>query len=342
MKVLITGCTAQQASARAAERYPTSAALMKHALESQNVEVKFSEPSIEMDQDYLSEYDLVLLGIAPPTALGASRLYSAFSVGNKALKNGNLAFFLDSPEPHKVYAGIKSCASDPKRLAKSFYSARKGYKEYVSDPRVERDVNSFLYYLHNGQWPYTFYTALPWSYPDEIQKDIPNIAIDRILPMNFDSIILTASGQADPLVNETPDYFVSETLNTPWIRRARKQILSNVISAKQSKWDDVHSVQMRIKKSLGTIAPLYRSDHAWWTATVPLSLGLGVPVITDWKKSKHLGESWTFLPSAVESLTGEERALLASQQAEDYRKTVVKEPSKFVENLNLAKTVDPV
>ena len=337
MKILITGCTAQQSSQRAAERYPTSGALMKYALESQGVEVDFKDPSIDTSQEELSQYDLVLLGIAPPTSLGASRLYGAFSTGNKARKNGNLALFLDSPEPHKVYAGIKSCSVDTKRLSKSFYSARKGYKEYVSDPRVEREVDDFLYYLHNGVWPHTFYTALPWSYPDEVQKDIPNIPIHKIIPMNFDSIIMTASGEADKPSDVQPNYFVSDSPNTVWMKKLRKQLVSEVVPAKAGKWDDVHSVQWRIKKSLGTIAPIYRSNHAWWTATVPLSLGLGVPVVTDWNKSKSLGESWTFLASGIESLSGEERAIVAAQQAEDYRSTVLRGPETFVENIKLAK-----
>jgi len=338
MKIFVTGCTSSQASTKAASRYPTAGALITKALESHNIDVTFSEPSVDTTQEELNEYDLVLVGVASPGSLGASKTYGAFSVGNKARKNGNLALFIDAPEPYKIYAGLKNLQSSPKNLKKDFYKSRAGYKEYVSDPRVEREVNDFLYYLNYGEWPTTFYTSLPWTYPDEIHKELPTIPIEKIVPMNLDKYLLTASSNLVEPEEVENKYFVSDTLNTKWVKKTQRQLVSSVVKTKESKWDDVLSVQYRISKAVGTLAPIYRSNHAWWSPSIALSLSLGVPVATDWTKSKVLGDCWSFLPSAVESLSSEERVLLASAQAEEYRKAVTHGGEKFVSDLDFAKS----
>ena len=108
MKVLITGCTAQQASSKTALRTPTFSTLIAQALKDGGASVSIAEPSIYMSKEALQEYDTVLVGVAPPTSLSANKIYPAFSVASKAREIGNLALFLDAPEQYKLQSSLKS------------------------------------------------------------------------------------------------------------------------------------------------------------------------------------------------------------------------------------------
>lgn len=317
MKVLITGATAQQASQKTALRIPTFASLMAQSLESSGATVNFTEPLITMDKAYLAEYDVVLVGVAPPTSLSANKLYPAFAIANRAREVGNLALFLDAPEPFKLQASLKSCYLNISDMQKSFYSRRKNYAEMTSDLGFASEVYSFIEFLYKRPWPVTLFSALPWSQAGAITSAMPNIDESRLFGVNLDAQllqdsnnILTSSGQ------ET--FWTCDAPKTKWSSAIQRTLQYPIVPVRQNKWEDRSQIQNRMANSIGTLVSVYRASEPWWSPFVAQSLALDTPVITDWRYSSSLGPAWGHLPSTVEEMSLAQRRELALKQKSIY------------------------
>lgn len=317
MKVLITGTTAQQASQKTALRVPTFASLMTQSLVEAGVEVNFTEPSIGMDKRYLSEYDVVLVGVAPPTSLSANKLYPAFAAANRAREIGNLALFLDAPEPYKLQASLKSCYLNISDIQKDFYSRRKNYKEMTSNPELASEVYSFIEFLYKKPWPVTLFSALPWSHPGAITSVIPNIDESRLFGINLDVQLFKDSNNiTNSAAQET--FWTSDSPKTKWSSALERTLQYPVVPIRQNKWESGPEIEARMSNSIGTLISVHRALEPWWSPFVARSLALGKPVVTDWRYSSTLGVSWSCLASTVEEMSPIERGRLAYEQRISY------------------------
>jgi hypothetical protein len=317
MKVLITGATAQQASQKTALRVPTFASLMARSLADSGATVNFTEPSIEMDKQYLAEYDVVLVGVAPPTSLSANKLYPAFAIADRAREIGNLALFLDAPEPFKLQASLKSCYLNISDIQKDFYSRRKNFQDMGSNPKFAAEVYNFIEFLYKRQWPVTLYSALPWSHSGAITSVIPNIDESRLFGINLDVQILKDSNNILTF-DKQETFWTCDAPKTKWSSSISRTLQYPVIPIRQNKWEDRSQIEARMSSSIGTLISVHRALEPWWSPFVAQSLSLGKPVVTDWRYSSSLGTAWSHLASTVEEMSPPQRGELAREQRVAY------------------------
>lgn len=339
MKILITGCTAQQASSRTALRTPTFSSLLTRAFQDAGATVEIVEPTKYITSEQLSEYASVIVGIAPPTSLSANKVYPAFAIANKARKLGNLSLFIDAPEQYKLQASLKSVSLNVADLSKDFYQNRKSYSHLVSDSEFRTDVFEFNEYLYAERWPTTFFPGLPWSKSETISKSLPNTDSDNLVPVEVDSYILRA-----PFVQAnfsgSRGYITCDMPTTKWAKSIITTLNCDVVATRFSRWEKQETTLERIRSSVATIASVYRNNEPWWSPALAQSLSVGVPVVTDWRLSSFLGPEWGHLASRIEEMGPEERFNLAINQKESYIKNIMswEETSQFVlQTINLEK-----
>ena len=339
MKVLITGCTAQQASNRTASRTPTFSALLAKALEDGGASVEVVEPSTLITSQQLEEYDSVLVGIAPPTSLSANKVYPAFAVANRARKIGNLSLFIDAPEQYKLQASLKSVTLNVADLSKDFYQRRKSYSHLISDIDFRNEVREFNEFLYSERWPTTFYPAFPWSTPESIHKYLVHTDSENMIPVIVDSYLLRAP-YIQPKTASGVGYWTCDNPTTKWSKAVTATLNYDVVATRSSRWEEQESTLERVKKSIGTIVSVYRNNEPWWSPALAQSLSVGVPVVTDWRYTSSLGVEWSHLASSIEEMSEEERFALASSQKDSYLKVIPtwEETFKFLlQSINLSK-----
>jgi len=290
---------------------------MYKSLTDSGASVDFVEPSAHTSKEELASYDAVLVGVAPPTSLSANKVYSAFAIANKAKELGNLAIFLDAPEPYKLQASIKSCHLTLSDLKKEFYSRRKDYEQMLSNPEFSADVYSFIAHLYTEEWPTTIFAALPWSTSESLVSAIPNINEAKLFGVNLDHQVLQSVG--DITLSEGQEAFwTCDGPKTKWATSIERTLRNPMVPVRQSRWEHREEIITRMSKSIGTLVSVYRSSEPWWTPFIAESLALGKPVVTDWRLSCKLGAHWSHLASTIEEMSALERAELAAHQRDAY------------------------
>jgi len=273
-----------------------------------------------MSDDYLSEFDSVIVGLAPPTSTSAHRIYGALSVISRAWDLNNLSIVIDAPDPRRIWAGLNSVHSNPESLVKDFYSKRSEYSK-TFDEEVFKKIIDGVDKLFTSRWPNTIYPKLPWMSFASVSSYIPNVDHKNLLGLCFDKEHLS---ELDPeLPVETPKYWVSDAPNTKWSRKQEKTVRLPVIPLKGSRWEYSAVSRERLLQSVGCFVPVHRGGDPWWTPSISQSLRLRVPVVTDWLLSSMLGESWTVLPGIIEDMSPKERLVLSEQQIDSYSSSLL-------------------
>lgn len=315
MKVLITGSTSPQASAKTATRVPTFASLLAHSFTSQGITAELVEPSLHLTTERLSAYDAVFVGVAPPTSLSANRVYPAFAIAERARKIGNLFLFIDAPEPFKIQAALKSCFLNVSDIQKDFYKTRKFYYDFVEDIDFQEEVYGFIDFLYNNEWPTVIYPAFPWFPQELIQKALPNAT--RSVPINLDSTLLQV-GRISPDLDSERSYWTCDAPKTKWAKKVANTLELPVLATRGSRWDSEETTLNRMRHGVATLVSLYRSNEPWWSPALAQSLSVGVPVVTDWRFSSQLGPEWSHLAYSVEGMSSAERFELSVSQRDFY------------------------
>ena len=143
MKILLTGCSASQASESLNSRLPTFPGLLKAALSYAGHDVVFDSPSMSTTKKDLETYDYVVVGLSAPTSVSSYRLYGALSTIDQAKEVTNLVYLVDAPEPHKLWNGIRALAKKKEEIVKPFYSRRPDY-DRASDPKELSRIHGVL------------------------------------------------------------------------------------------------------------------------------------------------------------------------------------------------------
>lgn len=321
MKILITGSTAQQASQKAAVRVPTFASMMAEALSRNGDDVDFIEPSFKYTKQHLALYDVVLVGIAPPTSIAANKVYPAFAMAERARELGNLALFIDAPEPFKIMASLKSVDSGVSSLTKPFYEKRKEFKTFKTDEISRQEVMSFNEFLYKQEWPTTIYPSLPWNTASNLISAIPNLSVDNVVGVNLDYQIIedVKSEAKEPQLS---DHWVADYPRSKWVEQVSYSVRTSVEHLRPNPWMSEEEIEERIINAVGTLIAVHRNYEPWWSPFIAKSLALGKPVVTDWRYTNHLGKSWNMLASGVEDMTPMERQAMAQYQLTTYTASV--------------------
>ena len=329
MKVFLTGCTASHASTYSNEKTPSFAGIINMALTELGCEVVWDSPSVTFDKEYLSQFDSVIVGVSSPTNVTSHRIYGALSVIKHASELGNLSLFVDTPDPHKIYAGLREIYLNPQSLVKPFYSKKREYNQALEKENYA-NIFSGLTKLFTEAWPKTIIPAYPWSKPEVISKYIPTIDNNKLFLVAPDSVLLEIQRYRTKLVDG--DYWCSDSQKSKWALRTFENITKPVVNYRQSKWEANEDILERLDNSIGALISVYKDGNPWWLPSLSQALFVGVPVATDWRQTVHLGSEWSILPAAIEELTPEKRLELARRQKELYIETLPSW-SKVKENL---------
>jgi hypothetical protein len=329
MNILLTGCTAAQVSEKKNSRSTTFTGLLYKALTKNSHNVTWIEPSVSLSKEYISEFDSVLVGLAPPTSTAAHKIYGALSVIYHAQSEHTLRLFLDAPEPKKVWAGIRAIHNNPESLVKDFYAKRSEYTK-TRDPEVFSRITSAVSSLYNERWPKTIFPTLPWMSFSSVSTYIPQTDQKNLVGVSFDySIYKSHFG----LFESSPqDFWVSDSINTSWVKSQENLIEYPVVPLKTSRWELESKSLQRLSTAIGCLASIYKNGDPWWSPAIAQSLALGTPVVSDWLLTSMLGPEWSHLPSAVEAMGVAEKRALADSQASSYFESLLSE-DKYVELL---------
>jgi hypothetical protein len=317
-KVFLTGMSAPQASPSANQKSFTFAGLLNKVLTDAGHEVNWASPSVYMTKDALEKYDAVLVGVSPLTSVGANRVYGALNVINELKDSDKLTLFIDTPSPSQIEPSLKSVISNPATLTKIFFSYRKEYSNVVADKDIFNRVLSGIKYLYENDWAPTIYSKLPWKSDIRICKN----AKTNLIGINLDAHIIKELG-LNP--NRAPKWSV-DSLSSPWaISAVAGLVLPNSLM-KWNKGTTDAQVEEQISRSIGAIVSPDKKDGTYWNYRYIQAMNTRTPVITDWKESGVLDETWNLLGSSIESMSQEKRDLVATAQREVY---LAKIPSKL-------------
>lgn len=315
MRVLITGMTSQQVVGMSEGRLPSFSSLVEGALSGGGDSVDVVRPSIHMDEEYLSSYDAVLVGVGQPTSMTCNYLYPACVVGETARRIGNLYLFVDAPEPFRVRQSVSSVTRDEDRLYKELYGRRSGYRQVVGDDHFTGLISSFLTHLRDGEWVTTLYPALPWSDGTDLGHGWP--AAGRSHGLVLDGV--TVSSWSGGPVREASDPFsVVDDARSQWSRAVAMTLKHPVLPVRGSRAERFGSTAQRVANARLTLVSTFRDGAAWWSPHLSVSLLLGTPVATDWRRTSWLGGSWDSVAASIEGVPDERRSEVALEQLSSY------------------------
>jgi hypothetical protein len=314
--ILITGMTSSQASSRLGRKSTSFSALLERALLSRGHTVAWEPASVKWDLDYLSQYDSVLVGVAPVTSLSANYAYGALAVMYQLLGDKRLALFVDAPHPRQVTAALRAVEPDPEALFKPFYKNRREYELVQGDAALMTYIYGSVRALLTEDWPPTLYPTLPWKTDDqELKKALPGGATAALVGLNLDSLIAPVTA---PTEAPAGDRWVVDTPKTKWAQSTISMLLLPVTPAKWHKgWTDAQ-VENNMRQAVGVLVTPHKPGGTWWTPRYMQALNSRVPVATDWKESAFLGSQWNVLAATIEAMESAERATLSDTQRELY------------------------
>jgi hypothetical protein len=330
MKVLITGSTASQYSSKSNERIPTFTGFIYNSLVETGHTVVWEEPSVETTKDYLNQYDKIIVGLSSPSSLSANKIYGALSVINYAKELDKLVLLVDAPEPYKIWSGIRAISNKPLELVKPFHARRYEYINVLDTNNQER-LTQTVVDLYKNEWPTTLYPSNPWIHSEVLTKNIPNLNLENIHGLCFDSFVL----QDIPRFNlNYEDYWCVDQPNTKWSKNVAKTLSKPVLPIRDHKWQGHSDALARLDSSLGMIISVYKNSEPWWSVMLSHALLLEIPVVTEWRNTSFLGSDWSLLPSEIEEMGPQERNQLAKRQKNIYLSQIpnVGETLKKVEN----------
>ena len=319
-KVLLTGCSASQSSSSLNERMPTFAGLLSSALIYAGHEVIWDSPRFNWDEHDLADFDVVIVGLTPPTSVASYRLYGALSVIEIAKRVTNVRYLVDAPEPNKLWNGLRATANNPGDLVKDFYNKRPDFNK-ASQPKELDRLQSVVLDLFENEWERTIVPAFPWFKPSHITNYIPNLTEDSVEPICLDSVLLTAVKSSSLYMKSESDYWVYDS-HTRWVKDLEKTIKYETRPMVSKKWSNNGETLSTINKSIGSIIATYKNNDPWWSMNLSQSLFINTPVVTDWRHTSFVGPSWSVLAHQIEEMTPGQRSALAVDQKNSYIKVI--------------------
>jgi hypothetical protein len=202
--------------------------------------------------------------------------------------------------------------NNPKSFTKSFYSKRKEYDFVVADPEVESRLFNVLKSLNDEEWPTTIYPKLPWGNPDQVK--LSSLAKKNLQGVNLDSFYITEL----PNLGKTRADKWSVDIYNEWSNKTIKTLSLPSVAMKWGKGVSDNEVLDQISRSIGAIITTDKRNGSWWSYRYVQAINSNTPIATDWTVSQYLDGSWSVLASDIDTMTQENRTLLARAQKDTY------------------------
>ena len=317
MKILFTGMT----SAHCKDGQNVSFFRVVAKAYSEIAEVVWSTPKLSWSRADLEKFDLVVLGMSPPTSLASNYIYGSLHVLNLLYESPKLRLIVDSPQMWQYKNSIRAFKRDPEQIFGSFYSNRVNYEE-AKTSKVRSSVEAVAEKLQTVKWPTTIVPSLPWLTKDSISRKIPFITEDSIVPLNLDSFLFE---ETSPQIARKNAWAVENT-SSVWWKTLEKTLSNPGESIRYSKKPKDAEIFERIKTSFGLVVPPQdRKVGTWWSYRYIQALNSATPVVTYWNDINDFDSSWRYLGYQIEDMQPYDRQHVAYQQRNSYISNV---PSK--------------
>lgn len=279
-------------------------------------EIDWREPSVTWTKADLEKYDRIFIGVIPPTSLSANKVYGALHAISTLSGDSRAFLVLDNPQLWQYRTSFASVARDSKVLTSKFYEKRSEYKLVRDNLELLNSFAVLSEQMATGSWHQTIYPSLPWKSDDDVRSAAGISKHSALTGINVDSHLLT-EGFASPDMRGTN--WVVDNPTTAWSKSMISMLTKPVDSMKQSKKEIDVDILERLKLSMGAlIAPQDRGVGTWWTYRYIQALNTGTPIITAWRETIEMSDSWGFLGYQVEELSEPRRNELARAQKAAY------------------------
>jgi hypothetical protein len=310
MKILMTG----MASSHCVISENVSFFNALHSVISEFAEVTISAPKLSWTRADLQKYDIIFLGMVPPTALSANKIYGALHVLDLMYESNKLRLVFDGQQIWQYKNSIESFKRNPKQIYSNLYVNRKDYS--LATSKYANEAESVADKLSNIQWPKSYIPVLPWATQVSIENSLKFIPYDRIIPLNLDSWLLDEEPRSFNVRNRS--WAVTDIKNPWWAKLSSTIRLPGVSTRAKRKISDSDVMDV-IKTSIGlAIPPQERKTGTWWNYQYIQGLNAGTPIVTSWVDSGTIDESWSILAYQVEDMDHISREDLASAQRASY------------------------
>lgn len=327
MKVLVTGMASSHTKPSASTSFFNT--LVKGVETFASVE--WATPSVTWTKEFLDSYDSVIVGVIPPTSLGANKVYGAMHVINAMYESPKLRLVIDHAQIWQFKASLASIDRDVSNLFTPFYSKRREFKIAKTTPYSE-SIKSAATKLLTQPWPKTIYPDMPWKDRNSVGKFVSTSDYSNLIGINLDAHLLIDP----PIPARKADHWVADSPKSSWTKRVQKLLANPVAPLKLTPKESESTVEDRLASSLGVlIAPQERGVGTWWSYRYIQAMNFLVPVYSDWSDTGKLSSSWYILGSSIEELSEEERVAIAVAQRDAYLKAI---PTKE-ESLKLLESV---
>jgi hypothetical protein len=318
MKILFTGMASSHSKPSSNVNFFK---LFASSLEGK-ADIEWAVPSLTWDKDYLDQYDLIFVGIVPPTSPSANKLYGAMHVINIMFDSPKLNLIVDHPQLWQFKSGFNSIYKNISGVFTPFYSKRKEFslaKESVHSASISTAAEKLL----TLKWPRTIYPKLPWQNDLDILLSLGANPDTEIVGINLDSNLLVDK----PEITYDRSGWAVDAPNTKWSKKIISLLSSSVSSTKLSNKSNDYDANLIIKSSIGLLfSPQDRNSGTWWSYRHVQAMNALVPVVSDWRETSRIGESWNVLGSSLEELSSIGQLELAANQRQAY---ILSIPSKL-------------
>jgi len=324
MKILFTGMASGHTNADVHSTNLGFFGVLGNAIaDSFGHEIEWRSPSVLWTAEDLKKYDQIFVGVVPPTSLGANKVYGALHVINLLASDPRLTLVLDNPQLWQFKTSFAAVARDPKTLVSKFYAKRSEYNMVKDNEALLSSFATLSDRMASGRWAKTIYPSLPWKTTEEVASIIGIHDITSLIPVNLDSHIMSSEESAATMRGST---WLLDSPSTSWSRSVVRTIHREVDVMRSTKKETDLDILEKMKYSLGSmISPQDRGVGTWWSYRYIQSLNSGTPVVTNWRETIELSDSWGFLAYQIEEMSDSRRAELARHQRDSYLKAI---PSK--------------
>lgn len=329
MKVLFTG----MASSHCKKPSNTTFFSTLADVVSEFAEVVWETPKLSWVKEDLDQFDLIIFGMTPPTALSANKIYGAMHLLGLMYHSSKLRLVVDGQQMWQYKNSLEAVKRDVEVLFSKFFSKRTGYSEAKNHRRKYIDLAAS--YLSSGYWPKTYYPSVPWKSTEKVSEVLGFIPTGRLQGLNLDSMLILPEPAAQ---RSRLNSWAIEDVNRSWYVDLQPTLRFPGIDVRLSKFSNDFIAGNDIRTSMGLIVPPQdRKIGTWWSYKTIQGLNSGTPIATLWQESINLNESWGYLPYQIEDMTESERLLVAKNQLESYY-SAIPSRSRLIEEIRYEMT----
>ena len=313
-RALVTGCTSQQVGGTAGLKYDTISSLLATVLEASGFAVQHRKAEVTED---LSQFDLVVVGLAPLNSLNTLNIFSAlWAVGEAERLGIPLAISIDDWAFKKLRGGYAGVLKDPASLTKPFFEFKKDFawaKEH-NDELIEVVLR-----LVDREWPKLLVPAFTWGDFDLLKKNLSwapeQLYWDpSIVARKYDTVIPEERVRAWVLGALVENDRWLDKLGLEWdVKRFGK--LPKEKGGKAERVMESVLVQAYADNRGVISIPYYHAGSGWWRNRYVYAASTRSIVLASNDDVRALGESFLLKPQDIERMSDGELDALAAAQA---------------------------